>query len=291
MELKSHIALADKSFSESKANKCRLYLQVSHYDVKLLVFDTTSTTFTALKVYLLPDVYTDHALSEKLKKLMETDAWFQLSFLSVNIAMVNNRATIIPAALLSKEDMAAIHQFNFTPNDTDLYFTDKFLSLSAVNVYSVPEIVANCFDAIKNKQFYHFSTSLISASLLHAKNSGVMAGIDVHVLPGSFQIIITKAQKLVLYNSFTYQTSEDFIYYLLFVLDQQNIDHQKVNIRLLGEVEKNSAIFTLVNTYIHQVTFVEKENLTTNPSLQLSYVFDEIAPAYYYSIFQQYLCE
>lgn len=291
METKPYIALADKSFSESKANKYRLYLQVSNHDVKLLVFDSALHTFTAFKVYLLTDIYTDHALSEQLKKIITTDAWFNFSFLSVNIAMVNNRSTLIPTALFNKEDLAAIHQFNFTPNDTDLYFTDKILNLSSVNVYSIAEMVTACFDTIKNKQFYHFSTSLISAALLHTKNSGAMASIDVHVLPNSFQIIITKAQKLTLYNSFTYQTSEDFIYYLLFVLEQQNIDHQKVNIRLLGEVEKNSAIYTLINTYIHQVTFLEKENLTSNPSLQLSYIFDEIAPAYYYSIFQQYLCE
>ena len=71
----------------------------------------------------------------------------------------------------------------------------------------------------------------------------------------------------------------------------QKIDNKKVHIRLLGEVEKNSTIYTLLNTYINEVSFLEKNDLLANSSLKLSYIFDEISPTYYYSIFQQYLCE
>ena len=197
----------------------------------------------------------------------------------------------MPNALFNKDELATYHQYNFTPNEADNYYFDKFLNLSANNIYAVPDFIISCFDNVKNKHFLHFSTPLIAAALLHAKNTNALSLIDVHVLPNSFQIIIIKNQQLALYNSFDYQTSEDFIYYLLFVLEQQKIDNKKVHIRLLGEVEKNSTIYTLLNTYINEVSFLEKNDLLANSSLKLSYIFDEISPTYYYSIFQQYLCE
>lgn len=291
MKLVANINLIDKSFADAKIVGYKLYAQVSKADIKLLVLDVSSSTFIALKVYQLNDVYTDHALAEKIQLFINEDNWINNNFLATHIVFVNNRATIMPNALFNKEELATYHQYNFTPNETDNYFFDKFLTLSATNIYAVPDFIITCFNQVKNKHSFHFSTSLISSALLHAKNTNALSLIDVHVLPNSFQIIIIKNQQLTLYNSFDYQTSEDFIYYLLFVLEQQKIDNKKVHIRLLGEVEKNSTIYTLLTTYINEVSFLEKNDLLSNSSLKLSYIFDEISPAYFYSIFQQYLCE
>lgn len=291
MKLVANINLFDKSFADAKATGYKLYIQISKADIKLLVLDVSASTFIALRVYLLNDVYTDHALAEKIQQFIKEDNWINKNFSSINIVFVNNRATIMPNALFNKDELATYHQYNFTPNETDNFYFDKFLNLSANNIYAVPDFIISCFNDIKNKHFFHFSTALISAALLHAKNTNALSLIDVHLLPNSFQIIIIKNQQLALYNSFDYQTSEDFIYYLLFVLEQQKIDNKKVHIRLLGEVEKNSTIYTLLNTYINEVSFLEKNDLLSSSSLKMSYIFDEVSPTYYYSIFQQYLCE
>lgn len=291
MKLVANINLIDKSFTDAKIVGYKLYVQISKADIKLLVLDVATSTFIALKVYVLNDIYTDHTLAEKIQLFVKEDTWINANFSSTHIIFVNNRATIMPNALFNKDELATYHQYNFTPNETDNYYFDKFLNLPANNIYAVPDFIISCFDNVKNKHFFHFSTPLIASALLHAKNTNALSLIDVHVLPNSFQIIIIKNQQLALYNSFDYQTSEDFIYYLLFVLEQQKIDNKKVHIRLLGEVEKNSTIYTLLNTYINEVSFLEKNDLLANSSLKLSYIFDEISPTYYYSIFQQYLCE
>lgn len=291
LSVKPQLHLADKSFAEHKAVQYKLYVQVSKSTIKLLILDEVTSTFIALKIYQLNDVFTDYALAEHLQAFIKADSWINLAFKNVIVAFENNRSTLIPNALFNKEEIATYHQFNFTPLDSESYLFDKLLPVEANTVYSLPTYVVACFETIKNKQIIHFSTPLITAALLQSKKSNTLSSITVHVLPTSFQLIHIKNQQLELYNSFEYQTSEDFIYYLLFVLEQQKIDHQKVTLNLLGEVEKNSAIYTLLLTYINEVKLISTKEMLALSSLKLSYIFDETNPPYYYSLFQHYLCE
>ena len=183
MKLVANINLVDKSFTDAKVAGYKLYVQVSKAGIKLLVLDSSASTFIALKVYVLNDIYTDHALAEKIQLFVKEDSWMNNNFSSTHIIFVNNRATIMPNALFNKDELATYHQYNFTPNEADNYYFDKFLNLSANNIYAVPDFIISCFDNVKNKHFLHFSTPLIAAALLHAKNTNALSLIDVHVLP------------------------------------------------------------------------------------------------------------
>jgi len=291
LNLSPHIHLIDKSFSKQKAASYKLYLQISKTDIKITILDTDSNTFIGLSVYLLNDVFTFHGLTEPLTEFIKKNPFLQIQYQSINIAYVNDRATILPNAVFNKSELATYHQFNFLPLNEDVFFYDGFTNLAAQNIFAVPDYLINPFSEVNNKRICHFSTSLIEASLLYAKSTNALSLVDVHVLPNSFQILIIKNQQLELYNSFDYQTSEDFIYYLLFVLEQQKIDNKQASIRLLGEVEKNSTIYNLLYTYINEVTIVPKRALMKDSPLKLSYVFEDINAAFYYSLFQQYLCE
>lgn len=291
MNLEPHIHLIDKSFSKKKSASYKLYLQISKTDIKLTILDSDSNTFIGLYVYLLNDVFTFHGLTTPLSQFITHTPLMQIPFQSINIAFVNDRVTILPNAIFTKSELATYHQFNFVPLNEDVFFYDGFTNIAAQNIFAIPDYLINLFSEVNNKKICHFSTSLIEASLLYAKSTNALSLVDVHVLPNSFQVLIIKNKQLELYNSFDYQTSEDFIYYLLFVLEQQKIDNKQANIRLLGEVEKNSTIYNLLYTYINEITIVPKRALMKDSPLKLSYIFDDINAAYYYSLFQQYLCE
>ena len=122
MKLVANINLIDKSFTDAKIVGYKLYVQISKADIKLLVLDSSTSTFIALKVYVLNDIYTDHALTEKIQLFIKEDTWVNANFSSTHIIFVNNRATIMPNALFNKDELAIYHQYNFTPNETDYYF-------------------------------------------------------------------------------------------------------------------------------------------------------------------------
>lgn len=281
-----HTSFFDKSFSDSKTSEYQLFLQISKSGLSYTIFNTQTSTFIGFESFLFNDIYNDYSILNPLNQVIEETTLLKKSFNKFVVSYVNNRATLIPKPLYKADELKKYHLFNFTEQEEDVYLSDYVLNLSAYNIYSIPDFIVNMFKNLDNVSFRHFSTALIEASLLHAKKTNALSLIDVHVLPQSFQIISVKNQTLELYNSFNYQTSEDFIYYLLFVLNQLNIKSNEAIIRLTGEVDKNSAIYDMLHKYIQTIDFCENPN-----ELNYSYVFEQTQKHYHYALFNQYLCE
>lgn len=284
--LKPHISLFDKSFSEGKTAEYKIYIEISITGFKYTIFNTSSTTFIGLEEYRFDGIFNNFSMVEPLEKIIKQNPLLQKPFAEFCVAFANQRATLIPNAIFQQDKLALFHQYNFTKQEEDIFLHDSLINLAAKNIYSVPDYIYQLFEAFKNVSFSHASSTLIEASLLHSKKEKAISLVDVHVLPNSFQIVAIKNQELELYNSFSYQTSEDFLYYLLFVLDQLKIDNEKATIRLLGEVEKNSTIYSMLHQYIKTINFGNRPE-----NLKFSYILEDLPNHFHYSLFNQYLCE
>lgn len=285
-KLKPHITLFDKSFSGNKTTEYKIYLEVSINGLKYTIYNPSSNTFIGIEEYRFDAVFNDYSMLEPINNIIEQTPLLKNTYSSFNVAFSNQRSTLIPNAIFQQDKLALYHQYNFTKQEEDIFIYDNLINISAKNIYSVPDYIVNIFKSFKNSSFSHFSSTLIEGALLHSKKENALSHVDVHVMPDSFQIISIKNQQLEIYNSFTYQTSEDFLYYLLFVLDQLKIDNEKASIRLLGEVEKNSTIYTMLYKYINTI------NLGKRPEqLKFSYILENISHHSHYALFNQYLCE
>lgn len=285
-KLKPHISIFDKSFSVSNTPDYNVYLSIDFNAFSYTILNTQNNTFIGLEKYLLTDIYNDYSLVEPLSEIFNQSLLLKQPFKSFNVAYVNHRSTLIPNVLFKNDELKTYHQFNFTKLEEDLFFADKLINLPAYNVFSIPDFIINLFNKTEKINFNHFSSSLIEASILHSKKTNNDLIIDIHILPSSFQMMVVKNQQLELYNSFPYQTSEDFIYYVLFVLNQLNIKPTDIKIRLLGEVDKNSAIYEILYKYSNSITFGIRPD-----ALKFSYIFEDTPHHHYYSLFNQFLCE
>lgn len=282
----NNINLFDKSYQKSKASTYKLYVEVSYSSLQQLVLDTTTNTFIGFKEHVFADVNNDFTLCKQLEEVIKSDELFNQNYKSIIIALVNNRATLVPNAIYKSEQLDSYHHFNFSIQEDDQFYTDKLINLNAHNVYSISKNISSLFNHLKNVQFKHFSSSLIEAALIDAKVNKAISSIYVNVLPSSFQVIVIKNQKLEFFNSFTYKTNEDFIYYLLFAMDQLNINNEDATINLTGNIEKNTELYSTLFKYINTLNFT-----SLSGNLIRSYVFEDIPKHYYYGLFNLYLCE
>jgi hypothetical protein len=72
------------------------------------------------------------------------------------------------------------------------------------------------------------------------------------------QVMITEKQKLLFYNSFSYATPEDFLYYLLYTYQQLKLDTETVPVNMLGEIVKESVLYELIYKYIRNINFMKR---------------------------------
>jgi hypothetical protein len=60
-----------------------------------------------------------------------------------------------------------------------------------------------------------------------------------------------------LFNSFEYQTPEDFIYYLLFTAEQLSLNPEIFQLELLGTITRNDPYYAMAYKYIRNVSFFD----------------------------------
>ncbi|MEX0362852.1 MAG: DUF3822 family protein, partial [Allomuricauda sp.] len=96
-------------------------------------------------------------------------------------------------------------------------------------------------------------TVLIS-TLLNQTRATSQPVCYVHVAEKEMEIVVISDKKLLFYNHFEYKTKEDFLYFLLFSLEQLQIDLEQVQLKLFGLVEEGDAIFELCYSYIQSVS-------------------------------------
>jgi hypothetical protein len=87
----------------------------------------------------------------------------------------------------------------------------------------------------------------------------------LNVQEEQLDIIILEGDKLVLCNSFLFKTSEDFIYYVLFCLEQLKLNPDTIPLILSGAIEEEDSNYGILYMYIRNISFIED---TTNKSNQ-----------------------
>ena len=95
---------------------------------------------------------------------------------------------------------------------------------------------------------------------------------------------MVEGKNLKFYNTFNHQAPEDFIYYLLFTCEQLQLNPETIEVVLIGEIEKKSALYSTTHKYIRNIKFGVRKT-----DADLSYQLQEIPKHFYYTLFSEYL--
>lgn len=195
----------------------------------------------------------------KIETIFNTDAYLQNDFISVTVIHQNNLSTVVPNRFFEKKKMAFYLNFNVKTLATDFITFDNLEALNAKNVY-VPYVNINnyLFQNFGEFEYKHHSTVLIEKLL---KNTTTKEkAMFVNVSKTSLDIVVLENEKLLLSNAFSYNSKEDFIYYVLFVAEQLNLDVQEFPLYLLGEITLKSKTYEITYKYIKNVSFLKGTN-------------------------------
>jgi len=108
----------------------------------------------------------------------------------------------------------------------------------------------------------------------------------VNVRKSFLDITILDNQKLLFFNTFKYNTKEDFIYFVIFVMEQLQLNPEEVELVLMGMIERNSGLFETVIKYVRNVRFQSKIE-----KFNYSYIFNELTTHKYINLLLFEMCE
>lgn len=225
------------------------------------------------------------ALLKEIERAYAEESNLQKSFEEVVVLFSNNLFTIVPESYFEEEEASTYLKFNTKILKTDIVAHDVLMN-DLVNVY-IPYTNVNNYFFEKYGEFeYKHNVSVLLEAIL-AKNSETnKPQVYLNDYSSYYDLVIVQNNKLLLANTFLYDTKEDFIYYLLFTAEQLQIDPSQFDLWLLGDITKDSENYHIAYKYVKNIDFlIPSFNFTSE--LELSETFHREA----FSLLKSIKCE
>lgn len=275
----------DEAFDASKTPSFKLILQLGLSGLEIVVVDKSTNKFIALETYSFQNSYNFESAAELLETLLKDSKLLDhtLRYQSVSCLIVNNLSTLVPEALYEADRKKMYLKFNASLEGDELVVTDEVKSLEAKNIFALPfSIKAKLDYQFKNITYHHFSSALIDSLVANNKNQ-TGKKLYAHIQATHFEIIVLDGKNLLFYNTFNHHSAEDFIYYLLFVCEQLQLNPEKIEFIFIGEIEKNASIYSLAQKYIRNIKFGERTE-----SSDYSYQLQTLPKHFYFTLFNSF---
>ncbi len=219
---------------------------------------------------------TPEVLLSEIKTILTVKLQLQLGnhdFKRIHVLYAHSLYSLVPKKYFSQEHLSAYLKYNTKLLPTDQLAFDELTALSANLVY-VPYTNINNYlvEFFGEFDFKHALTALIEDHCEYGVKHE--QEIRIQVYPTHFDCLVYHHKKLLLANSFDYFAPSDFLYYLLFTIEQLQLDRERVQVYLSGVIAKESELFELLYTYIRHINLytpkikpkVEHETLKQLPS-------------------------
>ena len=176
----------------------------------------------------------------------------------------NNLSTFVPTELFDEEYLGSYLQYNTKVFETD-FFAFDVMPKHQINAVYIPYINMNNFfiDFYGSFNYQHASSVLVS-KLLDIKTDRDSKIMYVHVADTHFEIVVIQNQNLIMYNSFDYKNSEDFIYFILFTAEQLHLNPNDFELKLVGTINHNDDLHQICFKYVRNVSFLEIDSSLNN---------------------------
>lgn len=272
-----HINCTDQSVRLSNLNQYDIAIQIVSDGFSFVVYDSRQRKYVALA-----DVASSSPCEALLAELGRRK-WVLSAFRKVRVVADSPFRTLVPTALYDEGAKEKYLKFVYDLPANVVVGADRLRCADAVMVRATDKAVAERFAGFP---FYGQAAVLVESLAVECKNLTDAVRVFVDVKADSFDMIVFENGKLLFFNNFKYNTKEDFIYFVLFAMEQQNLNPETAPVFLTGMVDQDSDLLPLAERYIRDLRFV-----TRGDGPQCAYRLEEVPYHYHYTLYNILQCE
>lgn len=277
-------SLVDDLFDGKRSGNYQLAIRLGNEGISAAVWDDVYNKILASEEFAFQKVFNVNVLLNLSNAAIRQSQILGNVYKKVSLAVVNAKATLVPNALFDAGEKEVLLKFNHELEIGEMSSIDNLPNLDGVNIYAISEPVQKAFQEwYPSIRIMHFSSPLIESVLLRYKNKEAVS-VVVHVQNSHQQILVVKSGKLTFYNSFVFHTAEDFVYYLLFVFEQLQLNPETTGVELMGDLDNKSQAWQLTYNYVRNVKFAELPD-----SFEYSFKLTSVPRHRYCSLYAQFL--
>jgi hypothetical protein len=247
-----YMTLKRKINNYDLSNK-ELSIQVHLSGLSFCILDRIENKIEGVIHESFGEIVTPDILEEKLRDVLDEQKSLKL-LRKLHLIHSNELSAFVPQALFNKECLSDYLKFNVKILENDVVVYDEIPQTELVNVY-IPYMNINnyLFEAFGSYEYKHAATLLVE-QLLSKRGRNDTPVMYVDLSETHFEIVVIQKRKLFYYNSFLYDTAEDFIYYVLFAAEQLSMDTNALAFEFLKHIDKDDMKYQYAYKYIKNVT-------------------------------------
>lgn len=274
--IKKYDEALNKEFSE----QYELSIQLSQEGFSFCIFHPENNKYLSIETIRLTENLNESKMVNVFEEAIRTHEWLLLNFRTVKVYFENEFSTLIPASIYDEKNNDLYARFNFTIATDHICKTDYIKSTDAYLIYTLHDELLKKFQALfPGCKFYSSTANLLESLLIQYKNLVTEKRMFVNVRNSFIDIVILEENKVLFVNSFRYSSPEDFIYFIIFVIEQLKLNPETIELAFSGLIDKNSRFFENVYQYIRHVKFQKLPSSHT-----YSYLFSEVPAHYFYNL-------
>ena len=283
---KRYNSTEDKSITSIDLKGTYLSIQISLDGFSFFIFEPDTATFIAQHTYRFKlKNRTPEALLEEVETIFKENRLLQESYKKVTVLHDNSLVTLVPSEYFEEAHLKEYLKNNIKLLEDD-HIAFDILENTNTHVVYVPYVNINnlLFSSFGSFEYYHVSTLFLDLKNknIDKKNS---SSCFINCYDKSFDMVLYTDGKLNFFNRYEYSTATDFIYYILFALEQNELDPNEIYVELTGDIYKESDVYKMAYNYIRNLNFYNEENTKLPES------FSKISKHENYSVLHQYETE
>ena len=238
----------------------KLSIQVGLNGLSFCVLDTIGKELVLSYGLRFMKEVSPYDLQRELKDRLREEGVFDYNFSEVVAIHRNTLFSLVPQAFFDEGQLAHYLKFNAKIYPTDHLEYDWIQGLETANTY-VPFTNVNnyIFERFGAFEFKHSATVLLE--ILQKLPSAAQGAVCfAHLADGQMDLAVFRNKKFLFFNSYPYSGPEDFMYYLLFTIEQLGLDPETLKLRLLREPGEGDPVYEMASRYLEHVSvFVPSE--------------------------------
>ena len=192
----------------------------------------------------------------QIEQLVNADPIFNYSYKKIIITYGGQSYSLMPCELFDADKATEILSFSQSQAGETVRH-EQLLKTNIINIFSIPEnLLQFLTQRFPDASILHQSTALISDAIRQSQEQQAkQLHIDVHA--GFFYATIVDNGKLILSNSFTYENTAEFAYFVLNLFSKFDLNQDETHLFFSGNINKTGDEVDILQHYIRHIFFAE----------------------------------
>jgi hypothetical protein len=199
-------------------------------------------------------------LNQHIERIFREEPLFRRGYGEVRIAFFHPSATFIPNRLYDEKAGALYLQHLTDPPESSLTLASELPEADAMVVFSIPRFLHQTL-----RQYFprapigHLNGALCSGFTRVAQGR-LGNQVFLHIFERYVHIFLFDGDELQYNNAFRFESAKDFIYYVMLIFQQFQLNPASVPVLFSGSLVEDSEIYRILYKYVRQLKPVAPVN-------------------------------